>query len=237
MQGKVIFRQLFDKETSTYTYLLADAQLGEALLIDPVYENVDRDQKLLGELGLTLKYVLDTHAHADHVTGAGALRERTGAKTGIAATAGVKCADLNLKEGDRISLGQLSLRVLATPGHTAACLSFYDGERVFTGDSLCIRSAGRCDFQGGSSAVLFESIQEKLYRLPDDTLVYPGHDYQGFTVSSIAEEKKFNRRIRATTSVAEFSATMHALKLDPPKRIHVALPANLECGKPQIQSA
>jgi glyoxylase-like metal-dependent hydrolase (beta-lactamase superfamily II) len=225
-----IFRQLFDTESSTFTYLLGDAASGEAVLIDPVLERVDRDLALVEELGLRVKYVLDTHVHADHVTGAGEIRRRTRARTGVAAAAKVPCVDLALKEGDTVDFGSFEIRVLETPGHTDGCLSFVCGNRVFTGDALTIRAAGRTDFQEGSASRLYSSLTEKLFRLPDDTLVYPGHDYQGQTSSTIGEEKRFNRRIGGGKTLEEFVETMNGLNLPPPKKIETAVAANLKCG-------
>ncbi|KAB2841789.1 MBL fold metallo-hydrolase, partial [bacterium] len=179
----MIFRQLFDHDTWTYTYLLADAETREAVLIDTVREQAPRDLQLLEELGLKLKYVLDTHVHADHVTGAEEIRRATGAMTGVGAAAEVACADLALKEGDEVPFGRFRLKVLATPGHTNGCLSYFLGDRVFTGDALFVRGTGRTDFQQGSPERLYDSIQ-KLFALPPETRVYPGHDYRGMTVST-----------------------------------------------------
>lgn len=227
----LVFRQLFDAATSTYTYLLGDRASGEALLIDPVFEKVDRDLTLLGELGLKLSWVVDTHVHADHVTGAGDLRQRTGARTAVSAKADVTCADRALREGDTLEFGSRRLRVLETPGHTDGCLSLVGEGRVFTGDSLTIRGAGRTDFQQGSPERLYDSITGKLFSLPDETLVYPGHDYRGCGFSTIGEEKRFNPRIGGGRSREDFAQIMRNLKLDAPKLIAIAVPANLNCGK------
>lgn len=228
--GRLLFQQLFEKESSTYTYLLADAATREAVILDPVRETVARDLKLIRELDLKLRYVLETHVHADHVTGAGALREATGAKIGLARAAGVATADLPLDDGARIGFGQLALQVIATPGHTDGCLSYYLGDRVFTGDALLIRLAGRTDFQQGSAKRLYESLQ-KLFKLPDETLVYPAHDYAGFTSSTIGDEKKHNARIGGGKSEFEFVSIMNGLNLPPPKKLAEAVPANMKCGQ------
>lgn len=230
MNENLLFRQLFDYETWTYTYLLADRESGEAVLIDTVKEQVPRDLGLLRELGLKLKYVLDTHLHADHVTGAAKLREATGAKTGVAKVAGVAVADLALEDAQQLSFGPFSLRVIATPGHTSTCLSFYTEGMVFTGDTLFIRDVGRTDFQEGSNERMFDSVTRKLFSLPPETLVYPGHDYKGRQVSTVAEEKAFNSKLGGAGGFAAFKEKMDAMKLAPPKRLHIALPANLKGG-------
>jgi glyoxylase-like metal-dependent hydrolase (beta-lactamase superfamily II) len=223
-------RQLFDRETSTYTYLVADPQTRSAALIDPVREHIERDLKLIEELDLTLEYVLDTHVHADHVTASGALRDRTGARS-IGSTTGAKCADLQVRHGDRVTLGDLEICVLETPGHTDDSLSFLIDGNVFTGDALLIRGTGRTDFQNGSSETLWDSLTKVLFQLPDDTVVWPGHDYQGHTRSSIGEEKHHNPRVAGKTK-AEFIRILDELELPPPKHIDEAVPANRECGQP-----
>lgn len=233
MNRDPIFYQLFEPQTSTYTYLLADADTKEAVLIDPVLESVDRDLQLIQEHGLRLLYVLDTHIHADHVTGAGEIRKRTGAKTAVSRLANVECVDVPLEDGQEIRFGKHSIRVLETPGHTDSCLSFYSEGRVFTGDALLIRGTGRTDFQQGSAEKLYDSIHEKLYLLPPETDVYPGHDYRGQTRSTLAMEMKFNPRISQSTSKEKFITTMKELKLAQPKKIHEAVPANLACGRPR----
>ncbi len=231
MKPDLIFHQLFEPETSTYTYLLADPLTREAVLIDPVLETVERDLKLIEEEGLRLLYILDTHVHADHITGADQIRRRTGAKTGVSSKAGVTCADLALVDGQELRYGSHVLRVLETPGHTNSCLSFYGDGRVFTGDALLIRGTGRTDFQQGSSDKLYDSIHQKLFTLPIDSVVYPGHDYRGHTTSSIEMEMKFNPRVGSGKSKSDFAQTMKELKLAQPKKIHLAVPANLICGK------
>ena len=227
----MIFRQLFDPESSTYTYLLADG--GEAVLIDPVMEQLERDLKLLNELDLTLRYCLDTHVHADHVTAAGTLRTRTGCKTAVCGVAGVACADIPLKDGDTLTVGAHTIEVRATPGHTSGCMTFVlnDGQtiRAFTGDTMFIRGCGRTDFQGGDAATLYDSVHRQIFSLPDDAVIYPGHDYNGMTVSTIAEEQRFNPRLQVAGREA-YRALMDGLELDDPKRMDVAVPANRACG-------
>lgn len=225
----MIFRQLFDYDTWTYTYLLADEASREAVIIDPVREQLQRDLKLIEELGLTLKYALDTHVHADHITSAGDLREVTGCETGIGVGGDVSCADHALQNGDVLHFGGHTLAVMSTPGHTDSCLSFHVDNRVFTGDALFIRGTGRTDFQQGDAGRLYDSISEKLYALPDETLVYPAHDYRGNSVSTIGEEKRFNPRMTQTRDA--FIETMAALDLPDPKKIMEAVPANLACGR------
>ena len=224
----MLFRQLFDAESSTYTYLLADERTREALLIDTVREQVERDLNLLKELGLTLHYVLDTHLHADHVTGAGLLRQRTGARA-VAGKKGAPCVDLRLGQGDVLELGEVKLEVLETPGHTDDSVSYRVGTRVFTGDALLVRSAGRTDFQNGDAGQLYDSITGVLFELPDDTEVYPGHDYKGHTASTIGEERRFNARA-ANRDRAAFVQLMGNLNLPPPRKLKEAVPANLACG-------
>jgi sulfur dioxygenase len=204
-------------------------------LIDPVLEMADRDLGLVKELGLKLKWVVETHIHADHVTGAGLLRKRTGAKVGVAATAGIANVDLPLCEGQKIGEGAFELQVLATPGHTETCLSFYGAGMVFTGDALMIHGTGRTDFQQGSSVTLFANIHKKLFTLPDETRIYPAHDYRGFTASTIALEKKFNPRVGQGKTSNEYESIMKDLKLAPPKRIHEVVPANMRLGEPDME--
>jgi len=225
----MIVRQLFDSETSTYTYLLADPASGKAALVDPVREQLERDLKLVDELGYGLTFVLETHVHADHVTSAGVIADRTGAVT-AASCLGAACAVRHLRQGDVVELGAATIHVLETPGHTQDSLSFHAGEHVFTGDALLVRGTGRTDFQSGDPGALYDSITGKLFTLPDATLVWPGHDYRGHTVSTIGEEKRHNPRL-AGKSRDEFIAIMRGLKLAPPKKIQVAVPANLVCGR------
>lgn len=237
MGAKVIFYQLFEAESSTYTYLIADPETKEAALVDTVIETVDRDLQLIRELGLKLKYVIDTHVHADHITGAGEIRKRTGAKTALSENAKVDCVDIPLRDGHELFLGQHKITALATPGHTDSCMSFVFDGRVFTGDALLIRGTGRTDFQQGSAEKLFESVHGKLFSLPDGLQVYPGHDYRGHTSSTIGMEKMFNSRLRVGTPKEEFIKTMSELKLAHPKKIHEALPANMACGERVSTSA
>jgi sulfur dioxygenase len=224
----MLLRQLFDADTWTYTYLVADPASGRALLIDPVRDRVERDLQLLGELGLTLQYALDTHVHADHVTGAGLLREKTGCKTG-ASTAGPESADLHLEDGARLALGGLTVEVIATPGHTDDSLSFRIGDDVFTGDALLVRGTGRTDFQNGDAGQLYDSITQRLFSLPDATRIWPGHDYRGHSATTVGEEKRFNPRLAGKSREA-FIEIMQNLGLPPPKRIQEAVPANRELG-------
>jgi len=231
----MIFRQLFDSVSSTYTYLLGDVESGEALLIDPVYEHVPRDLALLQELGLRLRATLDTHVHADHVTGAWRLRQRCGSEIALAATVSAEGVNRPLREGDRVAFGKRHLGVRATPGHTSGCLTYVlDDERMaFTGDSLLIRGCGRTDFQGGSPQQLFASVRERILTLPDDCLLYPAHDYRGITVTSVAEERRFNPRLGGDVDLGDFAGYMNNLNLPHPRQMAVAVPANLRCGKPE----
>jgi sulfur dioxygenase len=231
----MLFRQLFDLESSTYTYLLADEDTREAVLIDPVLEQVERDVRIIQELDLKLLYSLDTHVHADHVTANGTLRERVGAKTVLSERAGVGYADVYVKDGDRIRFGRHELEVRETPGHTSGCVTYVTGDErmAFTGDTLLIRGCGRTDFQEGNAHTLYQSVHEKIFTLPDDCFIYPGHDYQGRTVSSVGEEKKHNARLGGGRTEAEFVGIMQKLQLAYPKKIDIAVPANLYCGVPQ----
>lgn len=232
----LIFRQLFDHDTWTYTYLIADRETREAALIDTVKEQVSRDLNLLKELGLKLKYVMDTHVHADHITGADALREATGAQGVVGSGTEVTCADIRMKSGDRVPLGPFGIKALSTPGHTSGCMSYVVAGRVFTGDALLIRGTGRTDFQQGSSHTLYGSITKTLFALPDETLVHPAHDYRGLPFSTIGEEKKYNPRIGGGKTEEEFVKIMANLNLAMPKKIQVAVPANLACGAPSVEA-
>lgn len=233
MRPDIIFHQLFEPESSTYTYIIADKNSKEAAIIDPVLETVDRDLNLISELGLRLMYVLDTHIHADHITGAGEIRKRTQAKTGLSQDAEVGCIDIPFEDGQELLLGEKKIKVIATPGHTNSCMSYAFEGMIFTGDALLIRGCGRTDFQQGSSEKLFQSVREKLFKLPDDMIVYPAHDYRGQTASTIGLEKKFNPRLGVSKSKEEFTKIMAELNLANPKKIHEAVPANLACGQPQ----
>lgn len=233
VNNNILFHQLFEPESSTYTYIIADKKTKEAAIIDPVLETVDRDLKLIEELGLKLIYALDTHIHADHITGAGELRKRLGIKTAVSVEAEVACVDIPLEDGQELLLGDKTIKVIATPGHTNTCLTYAFEGLIFTGDALLIRSCGRTDFQQGSSEILYQSVKEKLFKLPEETVIYPGHDYRGLTSSTIGAEKKHNARLNDRISLEEFKKIMSELKLANPKKIHEAVPANLACGKPK----
>lgn len=230
MNKEIIFHQLFEAESSTYTYIIADKKTKEAAIIDPVLETVDRDIKLIEELGLKVIYALDTHIHADHITGAGELRKRLGIKTAVSTKADVPCVDIQLEDGQELLLGDKTIKVISTPGHTNTCLTFAFEGMIFTGDALLIRSCGRTDFQQGDSEKLYKSVREKLFNLPEETIVYPGHDYRGHTSSTVGIEKKYNARLKEDISLEEFKKIMSELKLANPKKIHEAVPANLACG-------
>jgi sulfur dioxygenase len=229
----MILRQLFDSESFTYTYILGDEKTREAAIIDSVREQSDRDLQLLRELNLNLKFILETHIHADHVTGASLLRDKTGAKVGVSQAAGVSCADFAVEQDTLLKLGSLSILCISTPGHTNTCTSFYVQESgwVFTGDTLLVRDLGRTDFQEGSNEKMFESVTGKLLALPSDTLIYPAHDYKGNHVSSVGEEKAFNLKVGGGKTFAEFAKLMAAMKLAQPRKILIAVPANRNCGK------
>lgn len=226
----MIFRQLFEPLSSTYTYLLGCEHSGQALLIDPVVNSIDRDLAELERLGLRLAMTVETHVHADHITGALHLKQRTGSRVAVPAADRLACADLHLEEGTPLSLGSLTLKPLHTPGHTDGHMAYALADRVFTGDALLIDGCGRTDFQNGSAADLFRSVHDKLFALPEDTLVYPGHDYQQRRVSSIAQERQRNPRLGQGKTLAEFEAIMAGLKLPHPKFIDHAVPGNRLCG-------
>ena len=229
----MIFRQLFDRESSTYSYLLGDETSREALLIDPVLEQTEQNLALLRELGLTLKLALDTHTHADHITGLGELREHTGCTTMMGSQAVATCLSATFTDGDQVGVGDINLEVIYTPGHTADSYSFYlprtEGGMLFSGDTLLIRGTGRTDFQNGSAEQQYNSLFNRLLQLPENTAVYPGHDYKGWTVSNIAEEKQHNPRLQVADQQAYISL-MAALKLPNPKLMDIAVPANQSCG-------
>ncbi len=224
------FKQFFDEVSSTYTYFIADSTK-QAVLIDPVLEHVDDYLEHITFNDYTLLYVLETHVHADHITGASVLREKTGAKTAVSRLCGTSCADHQLNDADVIEFGDQTIQVILTPGHTQGSISFLWQDRVFTGDALLIGGCGRTDFQAGDAGTLYDSITQKLFTLPAETLVYPGHDYKGQFVSCIAQEKKINPRL-AGKSKEEFVEIMDNLNLPDPKQMDVAVPANLQCGNP-----
>jgi glyoxylase-like metal-dependent hydrolase (beta-lactamase superfamily II)/rhodanese-related sulfurtransferase len=230
----LIFRQMIDDRSSTYTYLLADSGSREAVLIDSVFEQARRDAALIEELGLTLRYTLETHVHADHVTGAWLAKRRLGSRILVAKASGAQGADRLLEPGDRVEFGKRYLGVRATPGHTNGCLSYVldDESRAFTGDALLIRGAGRTDFQQGDPVSLYRSVHTQIFSLPANCLLYPAHDYRGLTVTSVAEEKNFNPRLGGQLSESDFVGYMNNLGLPHPKQMDVAVPANLKCGEP-----
>ena len=240
-QRPMIFRQLFDSESSTYTYLLASRPGGEALIIDPVLDRCDRYVKLLEELDLKLVKAIDTHCHADHITGLGKLRDATRCITVMGQATSVDVVSMRVDDGDTIDIENISLRVLYTPGHTDDSYCFLGDDGLFTGDTLLIRGTGRTDFQNGSSIDAYHSLFDKVLRLPDNTKVYPGHDYKGDTVSTIGEERAFNPRLQVS-SANEYADLMAGLSLANPKMMDVAVPANLSIGQsltadPDIVSA
>ena len=228
----MIFRQLFDSVSCTYTYIVASRRGGEALIIDPVLDKVDRYIRLLAELDLKLVKAIDTHVHADHITGLGALRNRTKCITVMGRESEVDVVSVRVADGDRIEIEGVGLDVIYTPGHTDDSYSFYMGDREYTGDTLFIRGTGRTDFQHGDPYAAYDSLFNKLLKLPDETLVYPGHDYKGDTVSTIREEKAYNPRLQVS-SAEEYAEIMNNLDLPSPKMMDVAVPANLQIGLPQ----
>jgi sulfur dioxygenase len=232
----MIFRQLFDSTSGTYTYLLASRRGGEALIIDPVLERVDRYLQLVRELDLKLVKAVDTHLHADHVTGLGALRDRVQCVTVMGEQSHADVVSMRVSEGDRIAIEGVSLDVLYTPGHTDDSYSFLLADRVFTGDTLLIRGTGRTDFQNGDPRAQYDSIFNKLLKLPEETLVFPAHDYKGDTVSTIGEEKRCNPRLKVR-SIDEYVDLMNNLKLPNPKMMDVAVPANMHVGLRQEEIA
>lgn len=226
----MLFRQLFDPESSTYTYLIADTDTKAAILVDPVSEQVERDRKLLHELGLTLRYCLETHIHADHITGTAKLRELTGCQGIVPQGTSAACADHYIASGETLELGAIKIQAIATLGHTDSHNAYLvNGDRVLTGDALLIRGCGRTDFQSGNAGTLYDSVTQRLFTLPDESLVYPGHDYQGHTVSTIGEEKQWNLRFVGRDRHS-FSKFMANLNLPDPKKIMEAVPANESCG-------
>jgi sulfur dioxygenase len=235
----VLIRQLFDSESSTYTYLVADTDAAAALLIDPVSEKLTSYIQLLSDLGLQLKYAVDTHCHADHITALGELRDTTGCETLAGEPSEMACVSRFFGDDDILQLGSIALRTIYTPGHTddSYCL-FLDGEQplVFTGDTLLIRGTGRTDFQNGSSEALYDSLFTKLLKLPDQTTVFPGHDYKGWTQSTILEERQSNPRLQIK-NWQELDTLLEQLKLIDPKLMDIAIPANKQCGKTSLSDA
>ncbi len=234
-----VFRQLFDPTSSTYTYLLGCSTTQEALLIDPVFEQARRDAALIGELGLKLRWTLDTHVHADHVTGAWLLKHKLGSGIALSATSGASGADRLLSDGDRVEFGRRSLEVRATPGHTDGCVTYVldDETMAFTGDCIMIRGSGRTDFQQGNPRALYRSVRSRIFSLPETCLLYPAHDYRGLTATSVAEEKRFNPRLGGEIGEDDFVGYMKNLDLPHPKKIDEAVPANLRCGQPGNEAA
>jgi glyoxylase-like metal-dependent hydrolase (beta-lactamase superfamily II)/rhodanese-related sulfurtransferase len=232
----VIFRQLFDSASGTYTYLLASRRGGEALILDPVLEKVGRYIQLVNELDLKLVKAVDTHLHADHITGLGALRDRTHCVTVMGERSKVDVVSMRLAEGDKLTIEGVALDVIYTPGHTDDSYSFLMRDRVFTGDTLLIRGTGRTDFQNGDARAQYDSIFNKLLRLPDETMIFPAHDYKGETVSTVGEEKLFNPRLQVK-SPDEYAELMNNLKLPNPKMMDVAVPANMRVGLAQEEIA
>jgi sulfur dioxygenase len=230
-------KQLFDDDSSTYTYLLWDPHTKDAIIVDPVDLQVERDLKEVGELGLNLVYGVNTHAHADHITGTGLLKTKVqGFQSVISEASGAK-ADVKIGHGDKIVFGSRSIAARATPGHTAGCMSYVadDESFVLTGDALLIQGCGRTDFQGGSAETLYESVHSQLFSLPDTTVVYPAHDYMGRTSSMMGDEKKTNPRLGSGKTQADFVEIMANLNLSYPKKIDAAVPANMRCGVPDVE--
>ena len=235
----LIFRQLFDPPSSTYSYLLADPETREAVMIDPVFEQVRRDAALVEELGLKLLWSLETHIHADHVTGAWRHKQRTGCGIATSEDSGAEGADRYLSHGDTVTFGARHLEVRATPGHTHGCISFVldDESMAFTGDCLLIRGSGRTDFQQGDARQMYRSIQRELFSLPERCLLYPAHDYRGLTATSVGEERRFNPRLGGELSEDDFVGYVSNMRLAHPKKIDEAVPANLKCGRPEDDQA
>jgi len=227
----MIFRQLFEPLSSTYTYLLGCESTGQALLIDPVVNSIERDLAQIQSLGLTLACTVETHIHADHITGALHLKERTGCRIAAPAMERLPCADVGVEEGKPLQFGEIVLQPLHTPGHTDSHHAYVLGQRVFTGDALLIDGCGRTDFQNGNAADLYRSVTGKLFSLPDEQLVYPGHDYQQRWVSSIGQEKLRNPRLGNARALQEFEQIMAGLNLPYPKFIDHAVPGNRQCGR------
>ena len=237
--SNLIFRQLFDPHSSTYSYLLGDARSSESVLIDPVFEQARRDAALIQELDLKLVVTLETHVHADHVTGAWLLKRQLGSDIALSASSGARGADRNLAHGDRVNFGNRYVETRATPGHTEGCVTYVldDESMAFTGDCLLIRGSGRTDFQQGDPRAMFRSVKSQILCLPPACLLYPAHDYTGRTVTSVAEERRFNPRLGGEIGEADFVGYMNNLGLPHPKLIDIAVPANLQCGRPERDAA
>ncbi len=230
----LVFRQLFDAQSSTYTYLLGDSEAGEAVLIDPVFEQARRDAALVRELGLRLTWTLETHVHADHVTGGWLLKLRGGSRIALSDRSGASGADRLLGDCDRVEFGRRYLEVRCTPGHTDGCVTYVldDQSMAFTGDALLIRGCGRTDFQQGNPATLYRSVRDRIFSLPANCRLYPAHDYRGLMVTTVEEERRFNPRLGGDVALEDFSGYMNNLGLPHPKQIDIAVPANLRCGMP-----
>ena len=226
----MIFRQMFEPLSSTYTYLLGCEETGQAVLIDPVIVAIDRDLAELSRLGLTLAYTLETHIHADHITAGLEMKKKVGSRIAAPACDGLPCADFGIEDGKPFQVGGITFQPLHTPGHTDGHFAYLVGDRVFTGDALLIDGCGRTDFQNGDAGALYKSVTEKLFSLPDDVLVYPAHDYKGRHVSSIAQEKKRNPRLGEERTLQEFKNIMANLNLPYPKFMDYAVPGNKLCG-------
>jgi len=226
----MFIRQLFDRETSTYSYILADELTKEAAIIDPVKEQFERDALLIEQLGFELKYTLETHVHADHITSSGQMREKFSSKIALHENSGARCADMLLKDNDELTLGNYVIKAMYTPGHTDGDISYVVDGHVFTGDALLVRDCGRTDFQAGSSNTLYNSIINKIFALDDATIIYPGHDYFGFTASTVKEEKQYNNRLGNGKTEEEFVEIMANLDLSLPKKIKESVPGNMSCG-------
>jgi glyoxylase-like metal-dependent hydrolase (beta-lactamase superfamily II)/rhodanese-related sulfurtransferase len=235
----LIFRQLFDPQSSTYSYLLGDDETREALLIDPVFEQARRDAALIRELGLALVATLETHVHADHVTGAWLLKRQLGSGIAISQASGAAGADRVLAHGDRVAFGARHVETRATPGHTHGCVSYVldDRSAAFTGDCLLIRGSGRTDFQQGDAHAMYKSVHREILALPPACLLYPAHDYRGLTVTSVSEERRYNPRLGGDIGEADFIGYMSNLRLPHPKLIDIAVPANMRCGRPETDTA
>jgi glyoxylase-like metal-dependent hydrolase (beta-lactamase superfamily II)/rhodanese-related sulfurtransferase len=234
----LVFRQLFDPHSSTYSYLLGDGRSPEAVLIDPVFEQARRDAALIEELGLELRATLETHVHADHVTGAWLLKRRFGSAIALSAASGAQGADRYVAHGERIDFGKRYLETRATPGHTHGCVTYVldDESLAFTGDCLLIRGSGRTDFQQGDPREMYRSVRSQILTLPPTCLLYPAHDYRGLTVTSVAEERRFNPRLGGDIGEGDFVGYMNNLGLPHPKLMDIAVPANLRCGQPERET-